>query len=47
MSLKVTDSGPSIVQPLTCFKKMLLKLNVHSLSKFYEQSSENQFRTYW
>ena len=47
MSLNVTGSGPSIVQPLACFKNMLLKLNVHSVSKFYEQSSENQFRTYW
>ena len=34
MSLKVTDSGPSIVQLSTCFKNLLLKLKVHSAASF-------------
>ena len=34
MSLKVTDSGPPIVQPFTCFKNLLLNLNVHSVESF-------------
>ena len=28
MSLKVTDNGPLIVQPSTCFKNLLLNLNL-------------------
>ena len=34
MSLKVTDSGPPIVQPSTCFKNLLLNLKVHSVASF-------------
>ena len=34
MSLKVTDSGPPIVQPSTCFKNQLLNLKVHSVASF-------------
>ena len=45
MSLKVTDSGPPIVQPSTCLKNLLL--NCTFCSKFYQQSSKNQFRTNW
>ena len=34
MSLKVTDSGPPIVQPSTCFKNLLLNLKVYSVASF-------------
>ena len=34
MSLKVTDSGPPIVQPSTCFKNLLLNLKVLSVASF-------------
>ena len=34
MSLKVTDSGPPIVQPFTCFKNLLLNLKVHYVASF-------------
>ena len=34
MSLKVTDSGPPIVQPFTCFKNLFLNLKVHSVGSF-------------
>ena len=34
MSLKVTDSGPPIAQPSTCFKNLLLNLKVHSVASF-------------
>ena len=34
MSLKVTDSGPPIVQPSTCFKNLLLNLKGHSIASF-------------
>ena len=30
MLLKVTDSGPPIVQPSTCLKNLLLNLKVYS-----------------
>ena len=46
MSLKVTDSGPPIVQPSTCFKNLLLNLKVNSEARFIN-SSENQFRANW
>ena len=34
MSLKVTVSGPPIVQPSTCFKNLLLNLKVYSAASF-------------
>ena len=34
MSLKVTDSGPPVVQPSTCFKNLLLNFKVHSGASF-------------
>ena len=34
MSLKVADSGPSIVQPSTYLKNLLLNLKVHSVASF-------------
>ena len=34
MSLKVTDCGPPVVQPSTCFKNLLLNLKVHSVASF-------------
>ena len=34
MSLKVTDSGPPIVQLSTCFKNLLLNLELHSVAIF-------------
>ena len=34
MSLKVTDSGPPIGQPATCFKNLLLNLKVQSIENF-------------
>ena len=34
MSLKVTDSGPPIVQPFTYFKNLLLNLKVYSAASF-------------
>ena len=34
MSLKVTDSGPPIVQPSTCLKNLLLNLKLHTVASF-------------
>ena len=34
MSPKVTDIGPPIVQPSTCFKNLLLNLKGHSRASF-------------
>ena len=34
MTLKVTDSGPPIVKPSTCFKSLLLTIKVHSVASY-------------
>ena len=34
MSLKVTDSGPPIMQASTCLKNLLFSLKVHSVASF-------------
>ena len=34
MSLKVTDSGPPIVQSSTCVNNLLLNLKLHSVASF-------------
>ena len=34
MSRKVTDSDPSIIQPSTCFKNLLMNLKVHFVVSF-------------
>ena len=33
MLVKVTESGPPIVQRSTCFKSLLLNLKVHSVAR--------------
>ena len=52
MSLKVTDSGPPIVQSSTCLKNLQLNLQVHSVASFNNNLpkisfSLEQFRTNW
>ena len=46
MSLKVTDSGPPIVQTSTYLKNLILNLKVHSVVSLLK-SSANSFQTNW
>ena len=41
MSLKVTNSGPPIWKPSTCFEDMLLNLKVHSVASFFNNLLKN------
>ena len=41
MSLKVTNSGPPIWKPSTCFEVMLLNLKVHSVASFFNNLLKN------
>ena len=42
MSLQVTDSGPPIL-----FEEFVIDFKSTFCSKFYQQSSENQFQINW
>ena len=44
MSLKVTDSGPPIVQPTTCFMNLLLNLKEYSVASFINNILKISFK---
>ena len=43
MSVKITESGPPIVQPSTCLKNLLFNLKVHSIASFIDNLLKTSF----